>query len=75
MNTRLAYVAAGVSLANSGGLLVRAQSWSTDVKSDLEGQDNSWGDLSNFTESVDINVDPDNTVQNGSGKNNCFQVS
>ena len=58
--------------------LSSAQAWSSDLAGELGGETTSeneiqWGDIANFTEAIDI--DDNNTVQNGTGKNNCFQVS
>ena len=59
------FIAASCGLAN----LAESQ-WSTDVKTDLEGEPSIWDDLTNFTETIDL--DQDKTIQNGTGKNNCF---
>ena len=58
--------------------LSHAQEWSSDLAGELGGETTTeneiqWGDIANFTETIDI--DDNNTAQNGTGKNNCFQVS
>ena len=53
-----------VHIAASMVFIVHAQNWSNDLEGDLTGSstpetESNWGDLSNFTEAIEI--DEDNT--------------